>query len=505
MTPRLSAVPDRPRRVLGIIRVSEEREGMISPDTQRTAIETYCQARGHQLVDVVEGLDQSGSQRRSAWWPTLDRAVAAVEAGEYDGLVVWKFSRTARHRLRWAVALDRVETAGGILESATEQFDTSTSAGRFARGMIAEMNAFEAERIGEVWSEAHQKRVRSGRPHSGAAKWGYRYDREQRLHVPHPEQGPVLADLYRRYVAGESIYQLVRWLNGHGWRTTADGPWSEVSLRRLLDSGFAAGLFSYRGVLHDGVHEPLIDKELWQAFLDARGARRQIPARVERSQYLLSGLVRCARCGFPMVANRQQPGTRLSRRTKGRAAGKRYSNGTVRYVFRCARGKETGGCPGGTVSMGVVEEFVLEWLRGVAAQVDEEVEQVPAPAPRRTSLEAEERRVAAELARIDEALVRLALRDAERPMSAGAYAQARDELEGKAAELRAVLETVGRESRRAAADPRATAVSLLGEWDEMPVAGRRETLRGLLDCVLVRPGREGGRWMRVVEWVEVRG
>lgn len=478
---------------------------MISPETQVVAITEYCRTRGYHLVDVVEGIDQSGSQKRSAWWPTLDRSVAAVEAGEYDGIVVWKFSRTARHRLRWAVALDRVESAGGVLESATEQFDTTTSAGRFARGMIAEMNAFEAERIGEVWQEAHRGRVRSGRPHSGIVKWGYVYDKELQLHVPHPEQGPVLADLYRRYVAGESVYGLVRWLNGHGWRTTRGALWSEVALRRLLDSGFAVGKFTYRGVLHDGVHEVLIEPAMWQAYLDARSARRALPARVERSEYLLSGLVRCAKCGRPMVANRQDPGTRLSRRVKGRAEGKRYRNGAVRYVFRCARGKETGACPGGTVTMAVLEGFVLEWLRGVAERVDEAAETVPVELPRRASLEAEERRVAGELARVEEALVRLAVRDAERPMPPAAYAQARDELEARAAELRGVLEVAGRETRRAAVDPRASAVALLERWEVLPVAGRREVLRGLLDCVLVRPGREGGRWMRVVEWSEVRG
>lgn len=115
---------------------------MTSPEVQRYAIQTYCQAAGHELVAIVEGIDESGSDSRSRWWKTLDRAVEQVESGDFDGIVVWKFSRVARHRLKWAVALDRVEAVGGILESATEQFDTTTSAGRFARGMTAEMNAF---------------------------------------------------------------------------------------------------------------------------------------------------------------------------------------------------------------------------------------------------------------------------------------------------------------------------------------------------------------------------
>lgn len=477
---------------------------MISPEMQVAAISDYCGARGYQLVDVVEGIDQSGSQKRSAWWPTLDRSVAAVEAGEYDGLVVWKFSRTARQRLKWATALDRVETAGGVLESATEQFDTTTSAGRFARGMVAEMNAFEAERIGEGWVEAHERRVRSGRPHSGKPKWGYVYDADLQLHVPHPEQGPVLAEAYRRYVGGESFYSLVRWLNAHGWRTLSGGVWADYSLRRVLDAGFAAGVFSYRGQRHQGIHEALIDADLWQAYQDARAARRATPARTERSVYLLSGLVRCARCGRPMVANKANSGTRLSRRKKGAAAGLRYSNGLPRMTFRCDNGKKLGVCPGGYIKMDIVEAHVLEHLQALAAQIDERAAAAAVTSARQTLLEVEQRRVAGELVRVEQALVRLAVRDAESPMPAAVYASAREDLERRQVELSAVAEVTGRELRRSSSAPAADAARLLEEWDELPIAGRREVLRGLLDCVLVRSGVEGARWMRVVERDELR-
>ena len=300
MTSRLRSVPDPTPRALGVIRVSKEREGMVSPEIQQNSIEAYAAARGYEIVDWVEGIDESGSRDRSAWWPTLERAVAAVEAGTYDVLVVWKFSRVARHRLRWATAIDRIEAAGGQIESATEQFDTTTSSGRLARGMVGELNAFMAEQIGESWKEAHARRVRTGRPHSGKPKWGYVYDRAEKVHRPDPVTGPVLTDIYRRYVAGESFFSLARWLNAHGYRTTLDGLWRDVTLRRMMDSGFASGQFLHQGELHPGVHEPLITPALWQAYLDARHVRRGAPPRRERSQYLLSGLIRCSRCGGPM-------------------------------------------------------------------------------------------------------------------------------------------------------------------------------------------------------------
>lgn len=504
---RLRPVPGRPPRVLGIVRVSKERDDMGSPEIQEHAILGHCAARGYELVPAPDGqpflygIDESGSQRKSSWWRKLDEAVGLVESGAYDGIVVWKFSRTARLRLRWAVALDRVEVVGGLLESATENFDVTTSSGRLARGMIAEINAFEAERIGEQWKETHDRRVRSGRPHSGKAKWGYVYDRARKVHVPHPEQGPVLRDMYRRYVAGESVYGLVRWLNGHGWRTLAGKPWSDRTLRRVLDSGFAAGWFSYQGELHQGVHEPLIDADLWQAYLDARADRRTLPPARERSVYLLSGLVRCARCGWTMTASFSDPGLKWNAKQ-----GRYYTNGRPHLKYRCGRSKEQGReqCRGGYVKESVLEAVVLDYLRGLAAEVEEGARAKAASLAKRTVMEAEVARLAREAGRVEEALVRLAVSNAEHPLPSAVYERSRGELEQRAGELSAAIEALGRSGRRTTADPAATAAGLLESWDLLPVVGRREVLRGLIDCVMVRSGRDVERLVFVVPWEEVR-
>jgi len=454
----LRAVPETAPRALGLVRVSKERDGMISPEVQRVAIADYAADRGYEVTGWLEGIDESGSRARSAWWPRLDQAVASVEAGEYDVILVWKYSRVARHRLRWAVAIDRVEDAGGRLESATEQFDTTTSSGRLARGMLAELQAFEAERIGEVWKDVHRSRVTAGKPATGKPKWGYCYDPVAKLHRPDPETGPVLADLYRRYIAGESVYGLVRWLNHHGWRTTQDGTWSERSLRRVMDSGFASGQFMVAGQLHPGIHEPLIDAATWRAYLDARTTRRARPARAARSQYLLSGLVRCGRCGGRMVAGQF-----------GHAHAAKY---------RCRAGKEKGPevCQGGYVMAAYLERLVLEDLQRVASRIDEHTDANTAAAARRTAVRSDSRRLAREIGRVEEAMTRLAVQHAKSPLPEKVHAQAAAELQAELIALRESLESTERDLRATEVRPSTEARRLLESWDTRPVEHRREAL-----------------------------
>lgn len=448
---------------------------MLSPDVQRAAITDYCAARGYDLAGWLEGLDQSGSRAKSAWWPRLDAAAEQVKAGEYDVIVVWKFSRTARNRLKWAVALDKIETAGGRIESATEQVDATTSTGRFTRGMLAEMNAFEAERIGEIWTSIHESRLARGLTPTGLAKYGYVWDKAAKIHRPHPVQGPLLAELYARYIAGEGIYVLTSWLNAAGHKTRNGGLWSDDTLRNVLDAGFGAGLISWNGQKHPGVHERVIDDATWQAYLDARATRRQAPRRVERSPYLLSGMVQCARCDGAMVGNG-------------------FGKTGRQPAFRCSTAKGGGpaACVGGFVAMGVVEQAVKDWLVTVSSKVEAAAAATEGAVAARVSSEGEVRRLSRAIAKIDEDLMELTKQLAEKVVPPSAYAAARDDYLSRQALMTEQLEMLSRRARARDVDPPAVAADLLAVWDRRPVEYRRTVLKSLIRVVRVRTGNRGG-------------
>lgn len=157
-------------RAVAYVRVSLEREDMISPELQMKAVSEYCALRDYEIVRVIEDLDLSGR-----FWKTrpVDDAIAMLERGDAEVLVVWRWSRVSRNRLDWAMALDRVEVAGGRLESASEGFDTTTATGRFARGMLAEFAAFESDRLADIWREVRDRRISLGLTPFGHEQFGY--------------------------------------------------------------------------------------------------------------------------------------------------------------------------------------------------------------------------------------------------------------------------------------------------------------------------------------------
>ncbi|MGN6609944.1 MAG: recombinase family protein [Jatrophihabitans sp.] len=485
MPARLRPVTESPRRALGVVRVSKERDEMVSPEIQWTAITDHCTRRGYQLVGRIEGIDESGSRRRSPWWAKLDQAVGQVEAGDVDVIVVWRFDRTARNRLRWNVALDRVDVAGGAIESATEPIDTTTASGRFARGMLGEMAAYRAEEIGSVWRDVHARRTRAGLPANGKPRFGYDYTDGK--HRPSPDTGSVLAALYRRYIAGESAYALVEWLNREGIRTapgystSGPGAWTQRTLRRVLDSGFGAGLLTVAGEHIPGAHEPVIDERTWAAYQVARAARRTL-RRSERSQYLLSGMVRC------MVDVDGQPcGSSMG--------GGQFGNGHV-AKFRCIAAHAERRHPGGYVTMRVVEDAVRAWLQDVADEVDETTGQVT-PA---SSIKRDADALAREISDLEQQLVTLSVQLARRIVPESVYEAARDQILAEQRRLRGQHDRALVAVQRVDAGP--IAAVLVKDWDveALTTAEKRAFVRKLLARVEVTPGRPKATITLVPAW-----
>lgn len=467
---RLAAVPDRPRRAVAFIGVSDEGgrgDDLMSPAIQSAAIRDHCTRRGHELVATIERIDVSGSGRHGRDYA---EAVDMIEAGHADIIVVWKWSRLARNRYAWAIAVDRIEAAGGAIESATEDIDTTTSAGRLARGMLAEFAAFEAERIGEGWRAAHGQRFAAGLSPAGRPPFGWR--KAGRGIEPDPATAPAVVELYARYAAGHGFNQLAAWLNTTGHTTARGQRWHPNSVRAVLDNPTHAGLITYAGQTAPGAHQGIISEADWQHYRAQRRDSRRTGRR-DRSPYLLSGLLVCGAdgCGYRMTG--QPP---------------------ARYV--CAHSAATGLHRHNSAYCKRVDDVVFAWLAGQADAINTAANRAPVdetPAADTVTLES---RVTA----LDRKLARLTALLVDGTVPEAAYRLARDEIMAGRAELVAALQA--NTDRRVIAAHAPGVIDLVDRWAELPVTGKRAMLRALIDRVVLVCGP--GFRVDVVELVEHR-
>ncbi|MCX5209701.1 recombinase family protein [Kitasatospora sp. NBC_00240] len=508
--PALLPADDELTPAIGYIRVSLAREEMISPELQRKAISDWAKRTGHRIVDWVEDLDKSGRNFKRKIMSVIER----VEAGEASVIAVWKYSRFGRSRTGVPANLARVEKVGGELLSATEEIDARTSIGRFQRGMIMEMNAFESDRAGEQWSETHRWRRDQGLPATGRKRFGYIWHPrkvyapdgtitlQQERYEPDVALMDTVTDLYKRYCAGTGFATLAANLNEAGHRTVSGGLWSDRTICLYMDSGFAAGylrshdpdckVIPYRSScpahrLHKhptNAHPSIISDDLWQQYRDRRAFTKNAGPHARKARYPLTSLARCGLCG---------------------GAALRSSNGKGYASFVCTARVRKGplACSGVTVGVSIVEAAVREWLEGLAAEVDAEARTLPVPRPAHAVLAptVEQQRAKAEVE-----IERL-----ERAVSKHMRVYAMSETEDQDGSLeREYLATLGdlRRDKAAAtarlaalgeaptelqsAKMRATVVplipSLLDDWDSMRPERINVLLRRIIARVEIRPG-----------------
>lgn len=462
--PKLAAGP-KLRAVL-YLRQSTFREESISLELQEHQGRAYAERQGYEVVAVESDPGISG---RTWNRPAVQRVIAMVEDGAAEVIVLWKWSRLSRSRYDWAMARHRVLQAGGKLESATELNETDTPEGRLMLDQMVSWAVYESERIGGTWKEAHSRRARNGLPANGKPRFGYAYTKDEGF-SPDPVTAPILQMAFHRYISGESVYSLVAWMNSgtsrpvSGYGVKGDGLWSDRTLRRVMDSGFAAGFISVNGELLPGAHTALISESDWDAYLEAR-QRRRTYRRTERSEYLLSGMVWCA-CGSKMHA------------------GITGSNRTAK--FRCKDAHEKRTHTGGYVMESVLEADVWEWLlereQVVRARIAAELQ----VAPRLKAVADPARKLRAALESNASKMDALTERLVDSGIPHDSYVRMRDKLIAQRKAVEIELRSVAVQETKA---PIVILPSLIENWDGLTIAERRELLRALIARVEVTPGR----------------
>lgn len=305
----LRTVTDTPPRAVIYLRQSIAKDDSISIEMQETACRDYCERMGYVVVDALD--DPGISGRIWSKRPKVQLVMNAIEAGEADVIVLWKWSRLSRSRKDWALAADRVDVAGGRIESATEPIDTATASGRFARGVMTEYAAFQSEQIGEVWEEVRQRRLKLGMPVSGRLPFGWRWLPGGGIE-PDPDRAPLVVEMYRRYLAGAGSAEVARWLNREGVKTALGSNWTGSRPFTVMDSPIHVGLIPYRGQTYPGAHAGIIDEETWQAYLRERQTRSVRGTKPRAGDYILSQLVVCS-CGARMHGKGAVTGGKLYR------------------------------------------------------------------------------------------------------------------------------------------------------------------------------------------------
>lgn len=164
--------PVKPSRVIGYIRVSTTQQVVEghSLEAQQANLRKYADAFGLEIVafEVDAGLSAGTLER-----PALQRALARLEAGEAEGLLVTKLDRLTRSVRDLLDLVDTYFRDGYCLVSVGEQIDTRSPAGRMILTVLSAMAQLEREQISERTSAVMQYMKAEGMFTGGFPPFGF--------------------------------------------------------------------------------------------------------------------------------------------------------------------------------------------------------------------------------------------------------------------------------------------------------------------------------------------
>ena len=364
-----------------------------------------CTARAADLwpaaeVKVFRDDSISGSDP-TAHRPGFEQFLGAVRSarkGEIVGVVVNEQSRLTRQGTNaWDDLVVTLTKAGITKVDTLRQGPISVQPGsRLVGRMLAVVDAEESERTKARVQDAHRDMFTEGRP-SGRPPYGYRMTKEcpgaptcpggddGRPHFEiDPVQGPVVEDIFEMARKGQTVASIVDHLNAAGVAPKAASftfkkqprkvtAWTPNAVRNLLTCATLAGLRSHvdeHGVQHTtpGRWQAIIDLDDWHEVQRLLGQPRKVtrsdgqtytvPGKATGTprKYLLSGgrrqgesygVLRCGKCGNPLVAQ-----------TQARRNGPRISG------YACAAKTAPGACAGVSISPAeTVEDLVVEVVK----------------------------------------------------------------------------------------------------------------------------------------------
>jgi site-specific DNA recombinase len=358
------------------MRVSTGRQAEhdLSIPDQRSQLKSWCRANGHHVVaEYIEAGASAGDDRRPSFQQMIERACDGEHA--FDLIVVHSYSRFFREAFEQEFYLRKLAKHGVRVVSITQPVgDETEPVHAMMRKVIALFDEYQSKETAKHVIRSMKENARQGFWNGATPPLGYKLiEAEKRgakikkkLAVD-PVEAETVRLIFRLYLLGDGssgalgVKEIVKWLNGRGYRTRRGRSFGVGPVHKLLTNTIYIGRWKFnqassktgeRKAENEVVEIPvptIIEPNTFeqvQRQLQARSPKRQAP-RVTTGPILLTGLAVCATCRGGMTL---RTGT-----SKG---------GRVYRYYTCSncatKGKTV--CKGRSIAMQKLDTLVTEHL-----------------------------------------------------------------------------------------------------------------------------------------------
>ena len=189
-------------------------------------------------LDLVAIVEDASVSAKSLVRPGVARALAMLEAGGAEGLLVTKLDRLTRSVRDLGDLVERYFASRFSLLSVADSIDTRSAAGRLVLNVLASVAQWEREATGERTRDALAHIKRDGVRLGGAGLGWTRSEATDSNGRRVVENVKTEAETVARIVAlrseGASLREIAATLDAEGHTTKRGGRWAAETVRKVL-------------------------------------------------------------------------------------------------------------------------------------------------------------------------------------------------------------------------------------------------------------------------------
>jgi len=255
-------------------------------------------------LDIIEELVEKQSAKIPGR-PIFSEMLARIEKGEADGILAWHPDRLARNSVDGGQIIYLID-CGRITALKFPQFwFEPTPQGKFMLSIAFGQSKYYVDSLSENTKRGLRQKVRRGE-YPGLAPIGYLNDVRNKTIVVNRKRSKIIKLAFELYLKGNStLGDISHFLAQQGILTRGDKPYKRDKISFILSNPFYYGHFRYSGELHEGKHEPIIAKKLFDKVQDVLKQRGK-PQRKEKIPKAFTGLFHCGECGMRITAETQK-------------------------------------------------------------------------------------------------------------------------------------------------------------------------------------------------------
>lgn len=235
--------------------------------------------------------------------PQFQKMIEDSNKKQFQGVLVYQLDRFTRNRYDSAIYKSRLKKNGVRVFSARENISDDAS-GILVEGLLESMAEYYSAELSQKIKRGMDINAQKCLCTGGNIALGFKVD-DTKHFIIDENTAPVVQKVFELYASGQTVQQIIDYLNARQIKTSRGAEFNKNSLRTMLKNKRYIGIYTYKDTeIKDGMPR-IIEDELFNTVQLIMDKNRKAPAHTKaRAEYILTTKLFCGHCKSMLVKNK---------------------------------------------------------------------------------------------------------------------------------------------------------------------------------------------------------